>query len=97
MCCSQKSLTASVEVRFWVERKITSNSKSKDKCGGSSPFDFAQGQNDKPKGKVDLHFGAEGLHWLGVGLHCGVGVDHVLLQELVVEAVEGELQAVGDA
>src|SRR5258708_23215644 len=44
-----------------------------------------------------LHLGAEGLQWFGVGLYCGVGVDHVLFQELVVEAVEGEFEAVGDA
>lgn len=43
-----------------------------------------------------LHFGAEGLQWFGVG-HCGIGVDHVLLQQFVVEAVQGKLQAIGDA
>src|SRR5258708_29845372 len=44
-----------------------------------------------------LHLGAEGLQWFGVGLYCGVGVVHVLFQELVVEAVEGDFEAVRKA
>ena len=54
-------------------------------------------EQNRSRQREPLHLGAEGLQWLGVGLHCGVGVDHVLLQQLVVEAVESEFETVGDA
>jgi hypothetical protein len=45
-----------------------------------------------------LHFGAQGLGGFGPG-GCGggVGFGEVFFEELVVEAVEGELETVGDA
>jgi hypothetical protein len=36
-------------VYFWGERKALGSLRSPRKCGGSSPFDFAQGQNDDVK------------------------------------------------
>jgi hypothetical protein len=44
-----------LSLRFTMTNKKTKaeagmiNKKAKAKCGGSSPFDFAQGQNHKPK------------------------------------------------
>src|SRR5207249_3488392 len=100
MCFGSSNFSSQKQTRARVAclaKREQATTRAKTRCGGSSPFDFAQGQNDKPKGKVELHLGAEGLHWLGVGLHCRIGVDHVLLQELVVETVQGEFEAVGDA
>jgi hypothetical protein len=44
-----------------------------------------------------LHFGAERLRWLSKGSRYHVCISHVLLQELVVETVEGQFQTVGDS
>src|ERR1700682_3168896 len=92
---------ARILVRFWVGGERTSNNKSKSQMRAFFAPLRMTSSSRKANGScvlwASLHLGAKGLHWLGVGLHCGVGVDHVLFQELVVEAVEGELKAVGDA
>jgi hypothetical protein len=38
----------------WVgEKREQATTRAKEKCGDSSPFDFAQGQNDTPEGLAD--------------------------------------------